>query len=68
MPANYIPTRCVNPCPPVFIRVGISFQKRVDSHLNKTRPAALKIWSCLNCNEQDHNVKVKTSSQQADRR
>ena len=23
MPANYIPTRCANPCPPVFIRVGI---------------------------------------------
>ena len=45
MPANFIPTRCVNPCRPVFIRVGISIQKRVDSHLNKTRPAALKIWS-----------------------
>ena len=35
MPANYIPTRCVNPCLPVFIRVGISIQKRVDSHLDK---------------------------------
>ena len=35
MPANYIPTRCFNPCLPVFIRVGISIQKRVDSHLDK---------------------------------
>ena len=25
--ANYTPTRCVNQCPPVFIRVGISIQK-----------------------------------------
>ena len=45
MPANYIPTRRVNPCLPVVIRVGISIEKRVDSHLDKTRPAALKIWS-----------------------
>ena len=59
MPANYIPTRCVNPCLPLFIRVGISIQKRVDSHLNKTRPAALKIWSCPISNEQDRNVKFK---------
>ena len=43
MPAKYMPTRCVNQCPPVFIRVGISIQKRVDSHLDKTSPAALKI-------------------------
>ena len=48
MPLNYIPTRCVNPCPPVFIRDGFSVQKRVDSHLDKTRHAALK-----NFNEQD---------------
>ena len=27
MPANYTPTRCVNPYPPFFIRVGISIQK-----------------------------------------
>ena len=45
MPANYIPTRYVNTCLPVFIRVGIWIQKRVDSHLDKTRPAVLKIWS-----------------------
>ena len=66
--ANYTPTRCVNPCQPVFIRAGISIQKRVDSYLDKTRPAALKIWSCLISNEQDQNVKLKASSQQADRR
>ena len=68
MPANCIPTRCVNPCRPVFIRNGISIQKRVDSHLDETRPAALEIWSCLISNEQDQNVKLKASLQQADRR
>ena len=68
MPANYIPTRCVNPCLPVFIGVGISIQKRVDSHIDKTRPAALKIWLCPFSNEQDQNVKLKASLQQADRR
>ena len=66
--ANYIPTRCVNPCLPVFIRVGIWTQKRVDSHLDKTRRAALRIWSCPISNEQDQNVKLKASLQQADRR
>ena len=59
---------CVNPCPPVFICVGISIQKRVDSHLDKTWPAALKRWSCPISNEQDQNVKLKASLQQADRR
>ena len=44
--ANYTPTRCVNPCLPVLMRAGIWTQKRVDSYLHKTRPAALKIWSC----------------------
>ena len=66
--ANYTPTRCVNPCRPVFIRVGISIQKRVDPYLDKTRPAALKIWSYPTSNEQDQNVKLKASLQQADRR
>ena len=37
MPANYIPIRCVNPRLPAFMRVGIWIQKRVDSHLDKTR-------------------------------
>ena len=68
MPANYIPTRYVNPCPLVFVRVGISIQKRVDSHLDKTRPAASKIWSCPSSNEQDQNVKLNASLQQADRK
>ena len=68
MPANYIATRCVNPCPLVFIRVGISIQKRLDLHLDKTRPAALKTWSCPISNEQGQNVKLKASLQQADRR
>ena len=65
MPANYILTRCVNPCLPVFIRVGISIQKRLDSHFDKTRPAALKIWSCPISNERDQNVKLKASLHQA---
>ena len=66
--ANYTPTRCVNPCQPVFIRVEISIQKRVVSYLDKTRVAALKIWWCLSSNEQDQNVKLKASLKQADRR
>ena len=68
MPVNYTPTRCVNPCPPVFIRVGISIQKPVDSHLDKTRPVALKIWSCLLFNVQDLIVKLRASTLQADGR
>ena len=32
------------------------------------RPPASKIWSCLFSNEQDQNVKLKASLQQADRR
>ena len=40
------PFYIVNPCLPVFIRLGISIQKRVDSHLGKTRSAAWKILSC----------------------
>ena len=56
--ANYTPTRCVNPCPPVFIRVGISIQKPVDSHLDKIRPAVLKKLSCLIFNVHDLIVKL----------
>ena len=44
------------------------FQKRKYSHLDKTRPAALKRWSCPIFNEQDQIVKLKASLQQADRR
>ena len=67
MPANYIPTRCVNPCLPVFIPVGIWTQKRRNSHLDKTKPAALKKWSCPISNEQDQNVKLKGFLQKAER-
>ena len=68
MPANYIPTRCVNPRLPVLICIGIWTQKRVDSHLDRINPAALKKWSCLISNEQDQNMKLKVSLQQAGRR
>ena len=68
MPANYTPTRCVNPCPPVFLRVGISIQKPVDPHLDKIRPFALKIWSCLIFDELDLMVKLKSSTPQQNRR
>ena len=50
---NFTSTRGVNPCRPLFIRVEMSIQRPVDSHFDKTRPAALKIWSCLIFNEQD---------------
>ena len=66
--ANYTPTLCVNPCRLVFIRVGISVERRVDSRLNKTRPVALKIWSCPIFDEQDQNVKLKGSIIQEGRR
>ena len=66
MPANNFPTRCVNRCLPVFIRNGSSIQKQADSHRDKTRPAALKIWSCPISKEQDQNVKLKASLEQAD--
>ena len=62
-PANYIPTRCVNP----HKHFGITIQKKVDSQPDKTRPTALKIWSCPISNKHDKNVKLKTSLQQADR-
>ena len=66
--ANYTSTRCVNTCWVVFIRVGISIQKRLDSYLDKTRPAVLKIWSFPISNEQDQNVKLKAFLQRADRK
>ena len=45
--ANYTPNRWVNSYPPVFIRVGISIHRQVDSHLDKTRPVAFKKWSSV---------------------
>ena len=68
MPANYTPIRCANPCPPVSIRVGISIQKPVDSHLDKIRPLAAKIWSCFLFNVQYLIVKLRASTLQADRK
>ena len=68
MPANYTPSRCVNPCPPVFIRVRISIQRRLELRLDKTRSAALKPWLCPYFNERDQKVKLKASLQQADRK
>ena len=68
MPANYIPTRCVNPCQPVFIRVGISIQKRIEWHLDKTRPVVLKKWSCFIFNEQELIIKLRASTLQADKK
>ena len=68
VPANHIPTPCVNPCPMDFLRVGISIQKRVDSHLDKTTPIVFKKWSCLISNEQDLIVKLRVFTLQADRR
>ena len=67
MPANYTTTRRANPCPPVFVRVRISIQKAVNSHLNKTRPVALKKWSSPILNVQDLIVKLRASTLQADR-
>ena len=46
--AKVIHIRCVNLCPPFFVRVGISIQRQIDSHLDKTRPVALKLWSLTN--------------------
>ena len=68
IPANFTPTQCANPCPPVFIQVGISIQKPIDSHLDKIRTVALKIWSCLFFNVQDLILKLRASTLQADRR
>ena len=62
------PYSMCQPMPTGLYTRWISIQKRVVSHLDKTRPAALKIWSCPISNEQDQNVKLKASSQQADRR
>ena len=67
MTANYSPTPCVNQCRPLFIYIGISIQKPIYSHLVKTKPVALKIWSYPIFKKQDQNVKVKASTLQADR-
>ena len=67
MLANFTEIRCVNSCPPVFIRVGMSIQRQVDSYLDNTR-VSLKICSCPIFNEQDRIAKMKASIQKAHRR
>ena len=62
------PYSMCQPMPPFLISVRFSIQKQVDSYLDKTIPAASKIWSCLIYNEQDQNVKLKASIQQADKK
>ena len=49
--ASYTPTRCVNPCRPVFVHVANSIQKPAGSHLDKTRHTALIICSSPIFNE-----------------
>ena len=68
MPAISIPIRCVNPCLPFFIRFGISIQRLVDLRLGKTRPAALKIWSCPFSTNRNRLLKSRAFIQQPDRR
>ena len=67
-PANSTPTGYVKPCALVFIRVGISIRKPVDSHRDKTRPVASKIWSCFIFNEKDLIVNLGASTLNADGR
>ena len=68
MQANYTPTPCFSRWQRLFIRVGISIQKPVDSHLVRTRPVVLKTWSCPIFNEQNKNVQLEACKLQADRR
>ena len=63
-----IPTHCVNLCQQDFTRVGMLIQRPAVLYRDRTRPAALKLWSNPIFNEQDQNVKLKSSIQQADRR
>ena len=65
MLAKYTPVQCVNPCRPICSRIWISIQRRLESHLDKTRPVTLDIWSSPVYNEQDQNVKLKASALQA---
>ena len=65
--ANYTPIRYVSSRPPVFIRVEISIHRQVCSHLDKTRPVALKTWSCPLFNEKDYIAQSRDSIEQADR-
>ena len=68
MPAQYVHNQCVNPCLPVFIRIEISVKRQTDSHLDKIRPIASKVWSCTSFNALDQIVKSRASIQHAGRR
>ena len=68
MLANCTHMRCYNLCRPNFTFIGVSIQSQVHSHLNKTKPAVLRISLCPIFNEQENNVKLKTYIQDADRK
>ena len=59
---------CVNWFRQVLLRVGVSVQRRVDSHFAKTRPVILRKVSCSFLEDQDHNVTLNGFIQQAVRR
>ena len=46
MLVNYTIARCLSLCQMVFIRVGIFSERRISSDIDKTRPVALKFFSC----------------------
>ena len=66
--ANYTPTLCVNSYPAVFLRVSFSIHRQVDSHLYKTGPQGLKIWSCPIFNEQGEIEKTSPFVHQVDKK
>ena len=66
MLANYTPTGCVNLCRPVLVHDGFKIPRREFSYFDKTRPVDLKRWSCPIFNKQDPNLKLKSSTLQAD--
>ena len=65
---NYIHIRCSIQYRPKFARVEILIQREVESHLNKEVPGTFKVWLCPRFNEQDHDVKMKSSLQKSDRK
>ena len=63
-----LPTQCVKLCQQDFTRIGILIRRPASLCNDRTRPAALKIWSNLIFNKQGQNVKLKASIQKADRK
>ena len=68
MLVNFTQTQCAKPCRLDCTRTGIWIQKPVDSHFDKTKPVASKIWSYFSFSDRDLNVKLKVFIQVADRR